>query len=169
MIFCCVTSSRLFGAKCARCNVGFGVADLVMRARGLVYHVTCFRCVVCDRQLVPGDEFALSDDGLLCRVDHDSLVLDHHQLHLSQQLPSLKSSSSSVLSPPDSVNSGDDVISYNNNNNNDSGVGMRKFQFVQNSIVIVLSAVCQLCVYQSSLTRLHALWLYKAKYVLKGY
>lgn len=42
-----------------------------MRAREHVYHIDCFRCVACSRQLIPGDEFALRDDGLFCKADHD--------------------------------------------------------------------------------------------------
>ncbi|KAK2117840.1 Insulin protein enhancer protein isl-1, partial [Saguinus oedipus] len=45
--------------------------DFVMRARSKVYHIECFRCVACSRQLIPGDEFALREDGLFCRADHD--------------------------------------------------------------------------------------------------
>jgi len=33
----------------------------------------CFRCVACERQLVPGDEFALREDGLFCKDDHEVL------------------------------------------------------------------------------------------------
>uniref|UniRef100_A0A8C6WZE2 ISL LIM homeobox 2a n=1 Tax=Neogobius melanostomus TaxID=47308 RepID=A0A8C6WZE2_9GOBI len=50
---------RLFGIKCAKCNLGFSSSDLVMRARDNVYHIECFRCSVCSRQLLPGDEFSL--------------------------------------------------------------------------------------------------------------
>ena len=42
-----------------------------MRARNKIYHIDCFRCVACSRQLVPGDEFALRDDGLFCKADND--------------------------------------------------------------------------------------------------
>uniref|UniRef100_A0A672LM78 Insulin gene enhancer protein isl-2b n=1 Tax=Sinocyclocheilus grahami TaxID=75366 RepID=A0A672LM78_SINGR len=45
-------------------------SDLVMRARDGVYHIECFRCSVCSRQLLPGDEFSLRDEELLCRADH---------------------------------------------------------------------------------------------------
>lgn len=62
---------RLFGAKCSKCNQGFSKNDFVMRARNQVYHIDCFRCVACSRQLIPGDEFALKDDGLFCKADHD--------------------------------------------------------------------------------------------------
>lgn len=44
-----------------------------MRAKNNIYHMDCFSCVSCGRQLVPGDEFALRDDGLLCRADHEAL------------------------------------------------------------------------------------------------
>ncbi|GFV83923.1 insulin gene enhancer protein isl-1 [Trichonephila clavipes] len=63
--------SRLFGIKCARCNVSFSRNDFVMRARSKIYHIECFRCVTCTRQLLPGDEFALRDDGLFCKADND--------------------------------------------------------------------------------------------------
>ncbi|XP_015279053.1 PREDICTED: insulin gene enhancer protein ISL-2 [Gekko japonicus] len=66
---------RLFGVKCAKCAAGFSSSDLVMRARDHVYHLECFRCSVCSRQLLPGDEFSLRDHELLCRADH-SLLLD---------------------------------------------------------------------------------------------
>uniref|UniRef100_A0A8C6KHY9 ISL LIM homeobox 2 n=1 Tax=Nothobranchius furzeri TaxID=105023 RepID=A0A8C6KHY9_NOTFU len=65
---------RLFGIKCAKCNLGFSSSDLVMRARGNVYHIECFRCSVCSRQLLPGDEFSLREEELLCRADHSLLL-----------------------------------------------------------------------------------------------
>ncbi|KAI7814442.1 insulin gene enhancer protein isl-2b, partial [Triplophysa rosa] len=67
---------RLFGIKCAKCNLGFSSSDLVMRARDSVYHIECFRCSVCSRQLLPGDEFSVRDAELLCRADH-GLCLEH--------------------------------------------------------------------------------------------
>ena len=51
--------------------MSFGKSDFVMRARENVYHIDCFRCVACSRQLIPGDEFALKDDELFCKADHD--------------------------------------------------------------------------------------------------
>ncbi|KAA0723290.1 Insulin gene enhancer protein isl-2b [Triplophysa tibetana] len=65
---------RLFGIKCAKCNLGFSSNDLVMRARDSVYHIECFRCSVCSRQLLPGDEFSVRDAELLCRA---ALCLDN--------------------------------------------------------------------------------------------
>lgn len=64
---------RLFGAKCNKCQSTFSKNDFVMRAKNKIYHIDCFRCSACKRQLVPGDEFALRNDGLFCRNDHDIL------------------------------------------------------------------------------------------------
>ncbi|XP_072291748.1 insulin gene enhancer protein isl-2a [Eucyclogobius newberryi] len=61
----------LFGIKCAKCNNGIDRNDLVMRVHGNVYHMECFRCTVCSIALLPGDEFLLRDEELLCRADHD--------------------------------------------------------------------------------------------------
>lgn len=69
IIFFC----RLFGTKCNKCGQCFSKNDFVMRARSKIYHQQCFRCVACERQLVPGDEFALREDGLFCKDDHEIL------------------------------------------------------------------------------------------------
>ncbi|GAA6079716.1 insulin gene enhancer protein isl-2a [Tachysurus ichikawai] len=45
-----------------------------MRARDNVYHMECFRCSVCSRHLLPGDEFSLREEELLCRADHGLLL-----------------------------------------------------------------------------------------------
>ncbi|XP_022694470.1 insulin gene enhancer protein ISL-1-like isoform X2 [Varroa jacobsoni] len=44
-----------------------------MRARGKIFHIDCFRCIACSRQLIPGDEFAIREDELFCKADHDVL------------------------------------------------------------------------------------------------
>ncbi|KAG9352346.1 hypothetical protein JZ751_020759 [Albula glossodonta] len=72
--YCKRDYARLFGIKCAKCNLGFSSSDLVMRARDNVYHIECFRCSVCSRQLLSGDEFSLRDEELLCRADHSLLM-----------------------------------------------------------------------------------------------
>ena len=63
---------RLFGTKCERCGRSFGTDDLVMRAKNKIYHLDCFRCVACDKKLVPGDEFALRHEGLFCKDHHEA-------------------------------------------------------------------------------------------------
>ena len=44
---------------------------MVMRARDKIFHIDCFRCCVCAKHLVPGDEFALRSDALYCKDDYD--------------------------------------------------------------------------------------------------
>ena len=62
---------RLFGTKCAKCSRSVTKNDFVMRAKNQIYHIDCFRCIACSRQLVPGDEFALREDGLFCKEDNE--------------------------------------------------------------------------------------------------
>ncbi|ROT82310.1 putative insulin enhancer protein ISL-1-like [Penaeus vannamei] len=64
---------RLFGAKCDKCGSVFTRTDMVMRARSKIFHLDCFRCRCCGKQLLPGDEFALREDGLFCRFDFDAI------------------------------------------------------------------------------------------------
>lgn len=50
-----------------------------MKARHLLFHIHCFKCLLCDKQLNPGDEFAIDRDGftVLCRT--------HYHLQQQQQ------------------------------------------------------------------------------------
>lgn len=75
-LFC--TYFRLFGTKCDKCSQCFSKNDYVMRAKTKIYHVECFRCCACMRRLETGDEFALRQDGLFCRHDHDVLEGGKH-------------------------------------------------------------------------------------------
>lgn len=47
-----------------------------MRAKDNLYHIDCFHCVACRRQLIPGDEFALKDNELFCKEDHEVSDID---------------------------------------------------------------------------------------------
>lgn len=58
---------RLFGTKCSKCHESFGKRDFVMRAKNKIYHVGCFKCVICEKQLISGDEYALKNESLFCR------------------------------------------------------------------------------------------------------
>lgn len=59
--------SRNFGAKCSKCCRGIAATDWVRRARELVFHLACFACDQCGRQLSTGEQFALLDDRVLCK------------------------------------------------------------------------------------------------------
>ncbi|EGV91537.1 LIM homeobox transcription factor 1-beta [Cricetulus griseus] len=45
--------------------------EFVMRALECVYHLGCFCCCVCERQLRKGDEFVLKEGQLLCKGDYE--------------------------------------------------------------------------------------------------
>lgn len=50
---------RRFGTKCSGCNIGMCPEDLVRKAINKVYHVHCFVCSVCRRQLDTGEQLYL--------------------------------------------------------------------------------------------------------------
>ncbi|KAH7727851.1 ISL LIM homeobox 1, partial [Aphelenchoides avenae] len=60
---------RLFGRKCDRCDMQFDRLDLVMRARNLVFHKQCFKCMSCDKPLTHGEQFFIRDNDISCRID----------------------------------------------------------------------------------------------------
>lgn len=46
---------------------------MVRRAQDFVYHLHCFACIVCKRQLATGDEFYLMEDSrLVCKADYET-------------------------------------------------------------------------------------------------
>ena len=65
---------RKFGTKCASCGHGIPPSEVIRRANDFVYHLQCFACLICHRQLNTGDEFYLIDDQkLVCKIDYETL------------------------------------------------------------------------------------------------
>ncbi|XP_056425282.1 insulin gene enhancer protein ISL-2 [Hyla sarda] len=62
---------RLFSTRCPRCQGTLPRSELVMRVGERVYHTDCFRCSICSRRLLPGEEISLRDQELLCGADHN--------------------------------------------------------------------------------------------------
>ena len=65
---------RCFGPKCAGCGSGIVPQDYVRKAREKVYHLRCFTCSVCSKQLSTGEVLYLQpgdgDNTLLCKDDY---------------------------------------------------------------------------------------------------
>uniref|UniRef100_A0A0N4Z0L2 Homeobox domain-containing protein n=1 Tax=Parastrongyloides trichosuri TaxID=131310 RepID=A0A0N4Z0L2_PARTI len=66
-----------YGTKCIRCNMAIFPSSVIRKASNLVYHVECFSCVICKKELTTGDEFYLipSDGQLVCKNDYESANL----------------------------------------------------------------------------------------------
>lgn len=68
---CCL--DRRFGTKCTACQQGIPPTQVVRKAQDFVYHLHCFACIICNRQLATGDEFYLMEDGrLVCKEDYET-------------------------------------------------------------------------------------------------
>ena len=64
---------RKFGTRCAGCAQPIPPTQVVRRAQENVYHLQCFACFICSRQLSTGDEFYLMDDKkLVCKSDYEA-------------------------------------------------------------------------------------------------
>ncbi|XP_034058624.1 LIM homeobox transcription factor 1-beta-like [Gymnodraco acuticeps] len=70
-LYCRADYQQLFSSKCSGCLESISPSAFVMRALDSVFHLSCFCCCVCERQLSKGDEFVLRDNQLLCKDDYE--------------------------------------------------------------------------------------------------
>jgi hypothetical protein len=65
-------SFRCFGPKCGGCGNGIIPQDYVRKARDKVYHLRCFTCSACSKQLSTGEVLYLQpgEETLLCKDDY---------------------------------------------------------------------------------------------------
>ncbi|KAL7042448.1 hypothetical protein ACKWTF_001141 [Chironomus riparius] len=72
-LFCKDDFFKRYGTKCASCDLGIPPTQVVRRAQDNVYHLQCFACALCSRQLNTGDEFYLMEDRkLVCKPDYEA-------------------------------------------------------------------------------------------------
>ena len=68
-----VSVHRRFGTKCGGCSLEISPNELVRRARSRVYHLKCFTCLVCRKQLSTGEElYMLDENRFICKEDYIS-------------------------------------------------------------------------------------------------
>uniref|UniRef100_A0A3Q3XLJ5 Uncharacterized protein n=1 Tax=Mola mola TaxID=94237 RepID=A0A3Q3XLJ5_MOLML len=70
-IYCKADYQQLFSTKCRGCQEKIAPKEIVMQAMESVYHLKCFCCSICERQLCKGDKFVLKDGQLLCKNHYE--------------------------------------------------------------------------------------------------
>ena len=70
----CPSIFRLYGAKCYKCCRMISPTDWVRKAKDQVYHLACFACDSCKRQLSTGEEFGISENRVLCKPHYMETV-----------------------------------------------------------------------------------------------
>ncbi|KAK2084869.1 hypothetical protein P7K49_037902 [Saguinus oedipus] len=84
-------TGRRFGTKCTACQQGIPPTQVVRKAQDFVYHLHCFACIICTRQLATGDEFYLMEDGrLVCKEDYETAKQNGKQQGPSDPPPGLR-------------------------------------------------------------------------------
>lgn len=69
---------RRYGTKCGGCGQGLAPSDLVRKARDKVFHLNCFTCCICRKQLSTGEQLHVLDDNkFICKDDY-LLGKGHH-------------------------------------------------------------------------------------------
>ncbi|CAI5644131.1 LIM/homeobox protein Lhx1 [Oreochromis niloticus] len=72
-LYCKNDFFRKFGTKCAGCAQGILPSDLVRRAKSKVFHLNCFTCVMCNKQLSTGEELYILDEfKFVCKEDYEN-------------------------------------------------------------------------------------------------
>lgn len=75
---------RRYGTKCSGCGQGIAPSDLVRKPRDKVFHLNCFTCCICRKQLSTGEQlYVLDDNKFICKDDY--LLGKGHQTGKSEK------------------------------------------------------------------------------------
>lgn len=77
-ILCQSDFYQRYGPRCSGCQNVILPNDMVRKARERIFHLTCFTCVMCKRQLNTGDKlFVMMDGAFVCKDDYITHVLNN--------------------------------------------------------------------------------------------
>ncbi|XP_018912338.2 LIM/homeobox protein Lhx5 isoform X2 [Bemisia tabaci] len=77
-LFCRNDFYKRYGTKCGGCGEGIPPNDLVRKAREKVFHLNCFTCMHCRKQLSTGEElYVLENNRFMCKEDYMSRQNSH--------------------------------------------------------------------------------------------
>lgn len=82
MVFCLLFYlCRRYGTKCSGCGQGIAPSDLVRKPRDKVFHLNCFTCCICRKQLSTGEQlYVLDDNKFICKDDYMLGKGPHHHM-----------------------------------------------------------------------------------------
>ncbi|XP_052889552.1 LIM/homeobox protein Lhx3 [Anopheles moucheti] len=70
-LYCRNDFFRRYGTKCSGCGQGIAPSDLVRKPRDKVFHLNCFTCCICRKQISTGEQlYVLDDNKFICKDDY---------------------------------------------------------------------------------------------------
>ncbi|XP_062515053.1 LIM/homeobox protein Awh-like [Corticium candelabrum] len=90
-IYCRLDYFKLYGIKCAACLHVILSSDWIRQAHKKFYHLACFSCHLCQRQLSTGEEFVLQNENVICKhhfVDVDTDEDGHNKQQIEEGIVS---------------------------------------------------------------------------------
>ncbi|KAL3121994.1 hypothetical protein niasHT_008588 [Heterodera trifolii] len=90
LLFCQQHFLQTFGPRCAHCAAPIVEQTIVQRVGPQhIYHLECFQCLVCKRELSRGDQFYMNpiDGKLVCRHDYEAGGKDGSDMDCGNKRP----------------------------------------------------------------------------------